>query len=293
MARYPGAIWEPITGGTDGPMSGYLGVVLHVNDSDGPDLFNWEQNGAHDMSSHFQIPKSGKPFQYLDTKFDSWCQAGGNGSYISVETQGFPGEPLTRSQVDEFAKLYAWLHQVHGIPFALAEKPGDRGFGWHGMGGAAWGGHTECPGVLRKAQRSTILALAQPQGDWFDMATEADLELAVENKLKQWLPWYLARAVALARTGQPNAAFTAANSGAIVDSVGIDGKVAAAEALLYYGDSKESAEGLKPQTHPANQSGIYSLLQEINRTLINNGGSPADSHALVEALGNALLKGNS
>jgi hypothetical protein len=34
------------------------------------------------------------------------------------------------------------------------------GFGWHGMGGTAWGNHPGCPGDLRLAQRPTILQLA-------------------------------------------------------------------------------------------------------------------------------------
>ena len=45
---------------------------------------------------------------------------------------------------------------------SLADKPGQGGFGWHGMGGAAWGNHPGCPGDLRKAQRPLILTALQP-----------------------------------------------------------------------------------------------------------------------------------
>lgn len=59
----------------------------------------------------------------------------------------------------------AWLHSEHGIELQIANSPSDRGFGWHGMGGAAWGGHTDCPGDKRKAQRQEILSIAQGGDD--------------------------------------------------------------------------------------------------------------------------------
>ncbi len=55
----------------------------------------------------------------------------------------------------------AWIHQTHGIPLQLADTPAGSGFGWHGMGGNAWGGHPGCPGDQRKAQRYTILVAAK------------------------------------------------------------------------------------------------------------------------------------
>lgn len=158
MPRYPGAHWRPINGHTDGPMRAHLGAVLHVNQSNG-NLFNWF-NGPHDVSAHFEVYKSGAVEQYLDTAVTSWCQMDGNGTYVSIETEGYDREPLNRAQILALAKLLAWLHTTHGIPLQLADKPGVRGFGWHGMGGAAWGGHTGCPGELRKAQRPEILKLA-------------------------------------------------------------------------------------------------------------------------------------
>jgi hypothetical protein len=59
------------------------------------------------------------------------------------------------------ARLYKWGHDTYGWPYSLAEAPGQRGFGWHGMGGGAWGGHTGCPGDLRKNRRQAILTQAQ------------------------------------------------------------------------------------------------------------------------------------
>lgn len=159
MARYPHARWRPVSGHTDGPMRSHTGVVLHVNASNG-NLYNWVA-GNHDMSCHFEVYKNGAIEQYIDTADSAWCQMDGNADYLSIETEGYPNEPLTPAQVRAIAGLIAWLHDVHGIPMQLANHPGERGFGWHGMGGAAWGGHTGCPGDKRKAQREDILARAR------------------------------------------------------------------------------------------------------------------------------------
>jgi hypothetical protein len=140
-------------------MLAHYGAVLHVNQSNG-NLFNWF-NGDHNVSAHFEVYKNGAVEQYLDTAESSWCQMDGNGTYISIETEGYDHEPLTNAQMLSLAKLYAWLHKTHGMPFELADKPGQRGFGWHGMGGVAWGNHPGCPGTLRKAQRAKILTMAQ------------------------------------------------------------------------------------------------------------------------------------
>lgn len=147
-------------GGHDGPMSAHLGVVLHVNASNG-NLDNWVRDQSHQVSCHLQVYKSGAGTQYVDLQYASWCQMSGNPTYISVETEGEPTEPLTAQQVHRIADAYAQIHKLYSIPLVLAEHVGERGFGWHGMGGDAWGGHFGCPGDRRKAQRRQILRLAQ------------------------------------------------------------------------------------------------------------------------------------
>lgn len=162
MPRYPGAVWRPITGHTDGPMRSHRGLVLHVNQSNG-NLFN-HVSGDHNVSCHFEVYKTGVIEQYLDTNMSSWCQSDGNMDWMSCETEGFDTEPLTQQQIVAIAGLYVWLHTTHNIPNQLAETPSGFGFGWHGMGGVAWGNHPGCPGNLRKPQRQTILSLATSSG---------------------------------------------------------------------------------------------------------------------------------
>jgi hypothetical protein len=164
-------------------MARHLGVVLHVNDSVG-NLFNWV-NGDHNVSCHFEVYKSGLIEQYLDTSMTSWCQADGNPDYLSIETEGFPGQGFTPAQAAAIVGLLRWIHATHGIPLVLADEPGQAGFGWHGMGGAAWGGHPDCPGDKRKADRAGLLEQAKAPAvkksiplRWTDEQLAARKELA-------------------------------------------------------------------------------------------------------------------
>lgn len=140
-----------------------LGLVLHVaTGSPNSSLYGWFSSASAQASSHWWVGASGTREQYLDPENHvSWAQAGGNSLYHSVETGGEPVDPLTEAQCQAVADIYRWGHERFGWPYQLAETPGERGLGWHGMGGAAWGGHTGCPGELRKAQRQHILDLAQ------------------------------------------------------------------------------------------------------------------------------------
>ena len=165
MARYPGAVWKPLSRNySPGARTAQLGLILHVQAGNG-ELSGWFSNPSAQASSTFWVSKTGEVVQYMEAGTDkSWAQAGGNALYDSVETEGQPTEKLTDAQVTALAALVKWEHDTYGMPYTVISTPGAKGFGWHGMGGAAWGGHTGCPGDLRKAQMPQILALAQ-KGD--------------------------------------------------------------------------------------------------------------------------------
>jgi len=140
-------------------MSAHLGLILHVQEGNGG-LSGWFNNPASGASSTWWVGKGGALEQYVDADVTAWAQGNGNGTYNSVETEGYHDEALTAAQEDTLAQLYAWGAQVYKWGNVLAEAPGDEGFGWHGMGGSAWGGHTGCPGDVRKPRRAPILAAA-------------------------------------------------------------------------------------------------------------------------------------
>ena len=155
MTVCPFAVWKPVRG-HGGVMASHLGLVMHVQQGNNS-LAGWFNNPAAGASSTWWVSKSGVLEQYVDANVSAWAQASGNSTYNSVETEGYTTEPLTAAAEAMLARLYQWGAQTYGWPKALAEAPGQRGFGWHGMGGGSWGGHTGCPGDLRKNRRQAIL----------------------------------------------------------------------------------------------------------------------------------------
>lgn len=161
MARMPGAVWRPVVNRTKGGNKERRGLVLHVQVGNNSP-FGWFNQGNSKASSDFWVSKSGVIEQYVDTGVDyAWAQAAGNPYYASVETEGYPGEPLTPKQIEGVAQIYAWGAATFGWPFVVVDSTTARGFTWHGAGGKAWGNHPSCPGDLRKAQRQAILNRAK------------------------------------------------------------------------------------------------------------------------------------
>lgn len=145
---------------TDG-MVEVRGLVLHIQQGTEAGSEAWFKNRAAQASAHFLNPKAGGLRQLIDTKDRAWAEAAGNSHWVSVENEGFVPDALTASQVENAAQLLAWLHKTYSVPLQSTDDPNGHGLGWHGMGGAAWGGHTGCPGDAIKAQRAAIIARAE------------------------------------------------------------------------------------------------------------------------------------
>jgi peptidoglycan hydrolase-like protein with peptidoglycan-binding domain len=138
-----------------------LGLVLHVEQGGEAGTDQWFHEPGSEVSAHFGSPRDVVQLdQWVSMTDRAWAEAAGNSRWLSVETAGFATDELDSEQLHTLAALYADLHRIHGFPFRTSESPTEAGFGWHGMGGEAWGGHPDCPGDKRKAQRGVILAKA-------------------------------------------------------------------------------------------------------------------------------------
>lgn len=142
-------------------MAAVNGIALHIAQGSGAGTVSWCANPSSDVGPHFVVAEDGTITQMVDTTDYSWCQAAGNRYWLSVENAGWSGNPLTAGQVEANARILAKAHQVYGVPLQATDDVNGRGLGWHGMGGAAWGGHYDCPGEPIKAQRGAIIARAQ------------------------------------------------------------------------------------------------------------------------------------
>lgn len=158
MARFSGAEWiGPTPNETPGGQVDVHGLVLHIEEGSHAGSVSWFKNPEAQASSHFLNPKQGRLCQMVDTNDRAWAEAAGNRHWLSVENEGYSGDELTDSQVENIAQLYAWIHNTYGVPTQPTDDPNGQGLGWHGMGGSAWGGHYDCPGEPIKAQRGRIL----------------------------------------------------------------------------------------------------------------------------------------
>ncbi|MGW0530668.1 peptidoglycan-binding protein [Streptomyces sp. NPDC003032] len=162
MARFSGATWKPISVNyTSGGQQAVYGVVVHIMAGTLPGTDSWFRNPSAQASSHFGTGKSGALYQWVDTANRAWAQGNGNRMWLSVENEGKGGDKLTDSQLDRNAQVLAWAHKTYGVPLQVASGPNGRGLGWHGMGGSAWGGHTQCPGSKIVAQLPEIVKRAK------------------------------------------------------------------------------------------------------------------------------------
>lgn len=182
MALMPGVPHRLVPNRTKGEQAAVHGVVLHVmaGTLDGTDA--WFHNRESQASSHFGVGRDGRIIQWVDTNDRAWAQAGGNSTWLSIEHEGESGDALTVKQLAATARIVKWMHTAEGVQLKIADSPAERGLGWHGMGGKAWGSHPDCPGDPIKHQRGAILAAAQGRKE------DDDMKLTDAVKLPGWVP---------------------------------------------------------------------------------------------------------
>jgi N-acetylmuramoyl-L-alanine amidase len=173
VARCPFAIWRGSPNENPGAMVAEpFGVVFHVMQGTLVGTEGEFSNAAKQKSSHFGVDKQGKLDQFVDTADKAWAEVGGNSFWWSIEHEGLTGDSLTPEQIATDARLIAWLRTITAFPLQLTDDPNGRGLGWHGMGGAAWGNHPNCPGEPIKANRQDIINLIN--GGIFNMLNDAE-----------------------------------------------------------------------------------------------------------------------
>ncbi len=188
MARFPGAIWRPITADKDRQrLTVYNRMNVHIAVSEASSLYGYfNQRGIPD--SHFYVRRDGSCEQYVDTGMRAFADLEGNDATISVENQGDGTEPLTAAQEETNARLFAWAVKTHGIArkMATSSKTGtpSQGLSWHRLG--CDGNFPSLPSVLAgRVQRGGGMRYSKSLGkgcpgddpirqveDIFDRATE-------------------------------------------------------------------------------------------------------------------------
>lgn len=141
------------------------GVVMHTEAGFEQGTVATFLNPANQVSAFFSIARDGSCHQYVPVGkgLTAWSQAAGNDAWRGIEDEDErdPAIPLTAAQVTTFAQILEALSTFDGFPLQVTDDPvNGRGLILHSDGGQAWGGHLQCPGHVRAAQRPAIIALA-------------------------------------------------------------------------------------------------------------------------------------
>jgi len=150
------------------------GVVQHTEDGFEAGTLATFMDPGSQVSAFFSAGEDGTARQYLPVGhgYVAWAQVAGNPGWYSCECEDKlnPGTPMTDNQVTVFAQIYSALAERDGFGYAVTDDTaGGHGLITHGDGGDAWGGHPDCPGKVRKAQRPEILARARAVRDGLDL----------------------------------------------------------------------------------------------------------------------------
>jgi hypothetical protein len=176
------AQWVGPTPNHGGAITQHLYVVEHIADGTFAGTISWQKNPSANVSSHFIVAKDGRIAQMVDTDQQAWTQVQGNPYSISIENEGFSGDYLTDAQLQASATILQRCHAVYGIPLQVTGQVGVPGLGHHSMGyesGVNWG-HQFCPGEHIKAQKPTIVNLAQG-GTMADSTLVTNMAIRVSN----------------------------------------------------------------------------------------------------------------
>lgn len=173
--KFSKAKWVGLRNYTAGGQEEVRGLVVHIMAGYLEGSQSWFNNPKSQASSHFGTGKDGQLRQWVDTKNRAWAQGSGNRTYLSIENEGFGGDELTAAQLEQVAQVFAWVCREYKVPCQLAKSVGDKGLAYHALGGAAWGGHTSCPGSKIVAQLPKIVKRAKEINSGDDEVTPADI----------------------------------------------------------------------------------------------------------------------
>jgi hypothetical protein len=194
-----GAQRRPIPQGANDPNINAVGDVFHIAVSELESLYGIFTDGRGIESTGY-IRRDGSVEQYRPYNVECDAQAAGNSWHeasgkrvglCSWESQGMGEGEWTDDQVDTIKRIIRMRHTEWGVPLRVCPTAQSSGFGYHRLF-AAWNPNAHsCPGDGRVRQFNNVIVpwmeQGAPGGDWFDMATEAELRQAIRDEVGEAL----------------------------------------------------------------------------------------------------------
>lgn len=137
-------------------------VIVHIMEGTLEGTDSWFRNPKSKVSAHFGVGKNGETYQWVATGDHAWHAVEANDHSIGIECEGKSGQALTTLQCGIVASIFRWAHSHYpDIDEWLTKQVEGSGLAWHGLGGAAWGNHPQCPGQPIVAQLHHIIKMAR------------------------------------------------------------------------------------------------------------------------------------
>lgn len=138
-------VWDPVAGRSSERIKPRM-MTIHTAVTNSQDIYG-PGLGPGRTHSHFYNPKSGTLRQHQEIDKKAFADGDGNSWCVSVEhwdgyPNGAPGywrhgsdvPPLTDSQIENDARLFAHLVTHFGLPNRIATPGNLSGLGWHRLG---------------------------------------------------------------------------------------------------------------------------------------------------------------
>lgn len=131
--RLPGSVWDPIR--LRSRLSNrVVRVTIHTAWSSSSDIYG-PGKGPGGTYAHFYNPSAGKIRQHQLMHRKAYADLEGNGSTIAIEHEdGRRAVPLTDSQIENAAQVFAYAVNNYGVPNRIATWNDTRGLAWHRLG---------------------------------------------------------------------------------------------------------------------------------------------------------------
>ena len=126
------AIWDPIDNRSTATLNPRR-VTMHIAVTNSADIYG-PNKGPGGSYAHFYNPVSGRPRQHQYMTLRAAADLDGNGTTISVEHQGMPGDAMSANQKTNLAKIFAWAVVYCGVPNRIASPGNVNGLAWHRLG---------------------------------------------------------------------------------------------------------------------------------------------------------------
>lgn len=125
------ATWDPVSDRSSTAMAPKR-VTIHIAVTRSADIYG--PGRVQGSYAHFYNPRSGGPRQHQTMNKRAAADLNGSNRSISVEHAGVEGDAMTKSQINNLAKIFAWSVIHCGVPNRIATVGDLSGLAWHRLG---------------------------------------------------------------------------------------------------------------------------------------------------------------